>query len=195
MRKPLWLMAGVLLVACTTTSGGVQSGMPMPKQTYAHIQPIKVNVTQVEINNASARDDVPDDFVYSVSDQALLYLSRKFEASGYAPPQQGRLVVRIEEARAEYGHQEADQAVGRWLNVGGSDHYRIILKVVVEHQDQYGGVIYGKALSAEQKLGISEHSSIAKRESEQMAALETLFKAIDGKITDIVTHEMRLEAH
>ena len=185
----LFMVLGLGLAGCTMPGHRLVNGQPVAGQSFAHVEPLSVNVGKVEIVDRSGAAVMPDDFVFSLPDQAILYLSRKFETVRGAGEQQGYLLIRIEEANVMKGQQGGDD----WFGVTGQDRYVLLMRLALEHRAADGRVLYGKTVTAEQRFSIAEFGvSPARREQKQLEAVEKLFGVLDPKITEIVTQDMRL---
>lgn len=180
------------LAGCTAPVDKPVSGSPTPVQTFAHIDPVRLNIARIEITNVSNDPSPPADFKISLVDKTMQYFGRKVVASPYADPSQGFLSVKIQQASVQKEHQLAKGTVPKSLGVGGADVYMLKLTLLVELHDAQGYVTHGKSLVANRRLSLSEHSSIAEREKLQLESVEALFNVLDPKLTHILLGDMQL---
>lgn len=180
--------ACLLAGGCETPNHRYLNGQPVADQSFAHIAAVPVNVGTVEIVNASGVARMPDDFVFALPEQVILYLSKKFAATG----ERGRLLVRIEEANVSKNHQDAKNGAAEMLGIGGEDRYVLFMRIALEHRGADGRILYGKVIGAEQRFSVSQRDSTAMRERAQLEAIEKLFGALDPKISQIISQDMRL---
>jgi hypothetical protein len=160
----------------------------LPRLTFAHLAPLKLNVGQVDIVDASAGEPLPVGFVADPAQVAQRYFGSRFEAAGA----HGRLFVRLEEASVGHQFLPSHEKIARALKVGGVDRYTVRLKMVLEHRDEHDRLLYSQVLTGMRVMNISEYASPAEREAHQMQGLETLFREIDDKIPNMVLHGMGL---
>ena len=184
----------VVLTGCFFSSNRVWSGLPMPQQTFAHVEPIRLNVARIEVTDVSNNPPLPQDFTVSPVDAAIQYFSKKMKASEHAGPQHGIVLVQIEEASVVKEHKDASGFFASKLGVGGLDAYHMRLRVSIEYRDQNNDLLHGKVINADRKFSISEHSSLAKREDAQLKSIEAVFDKIDDEVTRTLLEEMRLGA-
>lgn len=193
MRFVLFVFVCCLgLAACTSPTNRPKSGAPTPVQTFAHIDPVRLNISRIEVTHVANDPPQPADFKRSLVDKTLEYFERKIVASPYAKPDQGVLSIKIQEASVEKEHELAKGTVPKSLGVGGADVYRLKLTLLVELQDSQGYVTHGKSLVAHRRVSLSEHSSLAEREELQLESIEALFNVIDPKLTHILLGDMQL---
>lgn len=187
MRIAILILGLFITAACTAPTNRPRVGQPMPQQTFAHIAAQPVRVAAIDIRDES-QGAAPGDFTFSLPDQTQRYVRQKFEASG----SQGLLRIRILEADVGRGYIPAQGGFTKSLNVGGMDEYTLKLRLVLEHVGADGRMIFGKEITATNRLRVSEHCALADRERDQLGAVEALFNLIDPKVTQIVSHEMGL---
>ena len=175
------------LALCSCGGGGALSdGKPLPRLTFAHLAPLKVNVGRVDIVDASAGDPLPVGFVADPARVAQRYFGSRFEAAGT----HGTLFVRLEEASVAHEFVPSVEKIARAFKVGGADRYTVRVRMLLEHRDERDRLLYSQAVTGMRVMNISEYASPAEREAHQMQGLETLFREIDNKIPDMVLHGM-----
>ncbi len=194
MRFIFVLLLCFVVTACTNPPNRPRNGMPMPMQTFAHIQPILLNVSRVEVVDDFVSTPQPADFKVSLVQKTKQYFAHKLKAARYAAPSAGALVVKIEDARVERDYKASESFVPQKLGLGGADVYKLKLVVLVEHHDEWGGVLAGKRFAVERGLSISEHSSLAEREQHQLDSIEAIFNTLDPDLSRALIEEMKLRA-
>jgi len=183
---PLCLLA---LTACERPLGKVRHGMPMPVQTFAHIQRLPIAVQSVDVVVEDDRgDDYSADFPVSLDDKVKAYFGNKLDVIGG----NGRLVVRVEDSYVEHELIEASSRIWQKVGVGNVNRYAMNLVVRLEHVDASGRVIYGRVLKAQKVVNISEHDSLVERDQQRFDAIEDMFNILDPEVTRIVRDEMNL---
>lgn len=186
-RPFLTLCASLALCSCGGGSA-LSDGKPLPRLTFAHLAPLKVNVGRVDIVDASAGNPLPVGFVADPAQVAQRYFGSRFQAAGT----QGTLFLRLEEASVVHEFLPSGEKIARALKVGGADRYTVRVKMVIEHRNDRDRLLYSQVLTGTRVMNISEYASPAEREAHQMQGLETLFREIDSKIPDMVLHGMRI---
>lgn len=191
--KPLvCICASVLLVsACERVTPIVSNGLPLPVQTFEHVQRLSVNVSNVQIIRGS--DEMQGrmgDFSISLHDRAMQYLSQKFQTTGDLSGSQ--LVASVEDVQVQHMQRQSNRDFFKSLGVDMVDQYRLRLSLRLEHRTIEGRVLYGKVLSVEKTLNISEHTSLAAREQDQFEAVEDMFAILDPQVSRVIQNEMNL---
>lgn len=193
--KQMPLKAGLILCVCAAallampgcSSMARPEGKPVAQMSFAHIQPMGVNVRVVQ--PPGGQDSyIGGDFAVSPYAAAQSYLARRFRADGVS----NSLRLQIVTADVKKSHQKQKQAVANFFNVAGHNVYNVTLTLRLEHVADDGRVIYGKSVTARRTMNIDEHASIAEREAHQMSGMEAMFAEMDKAIIGIVRDEMRL---
>ncbi len=182
-HKILGFAALSVLAACSTGEG-----LPQADITFQHLQPMPVNVRNVETGVQPGNE--ANGFVISPTTASERYLSSRFRAAGG----QGTLRARMEEVTVRHVYAPAKGKVAGYLNVGGHDVYDVKVVLRLEHAGESGAVLYGNTLKAQRTMNITEHASIAEREKFQMEGLEKLFADLDRQVVRVVLTDMRLGA-
>lgn len=183
MKRFLAFSSVAVLVAC---SGG--AGLPHADVTFQHLQPMPVNVANVETNVNEGKE--VDGFVISPSGTAEKYLSSRFNAVG----SEGTLRATVDEVTVRHVYNASKGKVTGYLNVAGHDVYDVKVVLRLEHISPGGTVLYGNTIKAQRTMNITEHASIAEREQHQMEGLEKLFADLDQQVVRIILTDMRIEA-
>ena len=194
MKKYFLLSLGVLTLAgCERPAAKLQHGLPMPVQTFAHIEPLAVAVDDVDI---VVGDGVTKTYIgdYSVAldERAVLYFSKKLEAMSTYTGQR-RLSVIIDATDVEHVQKDSQHKVFEKIGVDHVDQYTMRLAVRLEHQDLLtGDVIYGRKLNVSKTYSVSEHDSPVTREQKRFDAIEAMFDILDPEVNRVVRNEMNL---
>lgn len=189
---PVLCLSLALLAGCERPMPRVYNGLPLPVQTFAHVQKLPVHVSSVLIERGDGDQSVRSgDFVIPLHDRAIQYLSQKFEARDDWK-QGDRLVAYVENSSVYQDEQPSKSEVLNKIGVGQFHHYVLTLSLRFEHVGEQGNVIYGKVLNAEKSFSVTEHSSMADREQAQFDAVEEIFKMIDPQVNQIIRNEMNL---
>lgn len=175
----LLALASLFVFGC---SGGHPEGKPIPRFNFDHIEAFPVDVSAVEAINhysqAKPANDASSMFVMAPDETLQRYLQSRYQARG----QRGRLVFEIQEASVYQFNQEAASAPARWLDVGGYEEYNLTLKVKVRALDIPGYTEKSRVITAQRRLKLSEHASLAERESRQFEALEKAMHDVDNAV-------------
>ena len=188
----LLLLSMVVLNGCERPAPRIANGLPLPAQTFEHIERLPVNVGNVQILMEDAlRDARVGGFSISLTDRAMLYLSKKFETSG-AFGADGQLVARVEVADVQHMQRPSDHRLLQTINLDRINRYFMELAIRLEHVGRDGRVLHGQVLRVSKVLNLSEHSSIAAREQAQFDAVEEMFDLLDPQVTQVVKDNMKL---
>ncbi|MCK6418268.1 MAG: hypothetical protein L6Q57_04930 [Alphaproteobacteria bacterium] len=154
----------------------VGDGKPLTQQSFAHLEPIRVRVSNLQVANmagADPRSMLPAEFSMAVYEVAERYLRRRFMPMGG----EGTLLATIEELRITQGRKESDLSVARFFDLDASDEYHVLMKLRIAHQLPDGSVPYGNVVTAQRRFTIPEQYSIAQREAAQQKEVERLFQS------------------
>lgn len=192
LKSSAFVCVALVLGACERPVPRVSNGLPLPAQTYDHVKRLPLRVGNVQI----LRDERSEgrrvgDFSVSLHDQAMLYLSKKFETRGVFGDT-GQLVVKVEDVHVEHRQSPSNHSVLQRIGIDRVNHYDLGVSIRLEHRDDAGRVLYGKVLSAEKKLSISEHLSMAAREQAQFDAVEDMFVLLDPQVNRVIRNQMNL---
>ena len=178
--------------------GGCAAAPPPPVQAAARlsfedIQPLAVNASLIDIVNQYDPSADPKDVssLFPAQPDIVLrrYAEKRLAAGGSGP------VLRfvIENGRVYHHREASDSQVGRWLQIGGTDHYDVLMRVRLEAVPA-DGIFPGESttLNFRRTLGLPESMSIAEREAEQIELLETMVEDIDRGVTDTLRNKMNL---
>lgn len=167
------------------------NGLPLPVQTFEHIQRLPVNVSDVRVFSGDKADESPEAFAISVHDRAVLYLSKKFDVvDAYVSP--NTLQITIENASVTRSEQESSYSLLNMVGVDGLHLYDVSLVLRLEHLNRAGQVIHGESVRASKRFGVSEHDGLAAREQKQFKAIEDLFVVLDPQMSQVVKSKMHL---
>lgn len=188
----IFLFATLLLVsACERVTPIVSHGLPLPVQTFENIESLLLNIKDVHILTKHETHEENIDFPVSLHDSAERYLEKKLQATG--THQDGALFVILEDTHIQHTKVKSKHPVFQWLSVDNIDQYKLHLSLRLEHRYAHHNVLFGKRLSVEKTLNLSEHLSLAEREQEQFKAIEEVFILLDPQITHVIKDEMRLD--
>lgn len=172
------------LGACSSTPR--PEGKPLPLLTFAHLDPVAVDVGALKTQNEE--DPVSESFVVSPYRAIEDYLHSRFTPKGF----RGVLHAFIEEASVVHSYEPSQNKLGEFLDVAGQDVYDMTITLRLENLGEDERVAYGTVLTVRRLVRVSEHASIAERERRQLQGLEFLFKDIDSEVLRIVLSDMRL---
>jgi len=179
-----------LLGACDRPVNRVKHGLPMPIQTFEHVERLDVAVNNVRIEgNIANVGRRSGDFAVPFYDQAMSYLSHKFDAQGYG---EQYLSVMVERADVRHVQKQSKHMVFSKICVDRVDEYLIDLHVRIEHRDVAGLVLAGEMVKVQKRFSVSEHDSPAAREQKQYLAVEEVFKLLDPQMNRIIRETMKL---
>lgn len=192
MRKfSVFMMAlsGLFLFAC---SSGHPEGKPLPGFNFEYMDSFTANVANVEVLNhygaAKPANDASAVFVMPPDETFKKYLESRYKPHGA----RGRLVFEITEASVYNFNQEAASKMVRWMDMGGHEEYNLTLKVHVRAFDIPGYNEMGKVITANRRVKMSEHSSVAEREKLQFEALEKAIHDIDAAVQKTIRQDFGL---
>lgn len=190
--KKIQLALGALVLSLPLLScASVGDGKPLAQQSFSHLEPIRVRVSALEVVNAAAADPgntLPAEFSTAVDEVAERYLRRRFMPMGGA----GTLVATIEDLRISQGQKSSDFSVARFLDLGASDEYQVLMKLRLEHRTPNGAVPYGNMVTAQRRFTIPQQYSVARREAAQQKEVERLFQDLDQRLVAIVVNDMAI---
>lgn len=181
-HQAFFLFAVLSLAACSS----VPAGKPLRTLTFAHLQPIPINVGEIKTHNAT--EEIPGVFVISPYTAIQDYLHARFAPGGY----DGTLEGVIEDAAVVHSYEQSTSGTGRFLNVGGFDVYDMNVNLRLSHLDRSGGMIMSTTINARRVVKVSEHASIAEREKRQFEGMKSLFTDLDNAVQHAVLGEMGL---
>lgn len=156
----------------------------VPTMTFNHIKPIAVDVAAHNVvRHANINNMRSDGFIKPIDMAAESYFRSKLTAAGG----QGAFRVEIHEASVRKNHVKAGREMARFLGVFGLDEYMLNVEalLVLERPDIRKSV----KMRAGRVVRVSEHSSIANRERDQLVALEELLRALDAEFTRVMHTE------
>jgi hypothetical protein len=180
-------LASLFLFACTA-----DDGKPLPNFDFNYIEPVSVNVANVEALNhygsAKHTADVGHLFVVQPDETFRKYLQSRYKPVG----PRGNLVLEIQEASVFEFDEDADSKIVNWMGVGGFQEYNLTLKVLARALDIPGFNEKSKVITAQRRVKMSEHASVAERERLQFEALEKAMHDIDTALQRSIRQEFGL---
>lgn len=183
--KPLCVAAILVLGACSSAP----QATALPGLTFAHLQPLALNVSVVDIRDDSKPLKAQDEsFVIAPGEALETYIQRRFAAAGPA----NKLEAIIEEADVTHAYKPSPNSAGKFFEVAGIDEYDVKVRLRLEHDDGAPQPLYSNTLTVHRMIRVSEHASVAEREKRQMEGLEILFQDLDREAQRIVLQDMRL---
>lgn len=184
MKRFIPVFAVLLLAGCANNVG---SGQPVAQMTFAHLQPIPINVNAINVQIEEARTG--GEFVTDPVVAAENYFKSRYVPQGA----QDQMLITIEEATVRRGQKKASGKMAQFFDVGGQDVYNVNLRLRVEHVDAQSNRLYGKVFKAWREMNITEHASVAERERHELAGLEKMFNDLDREIAHMVVEDMHLK--
>jgi len=172
----------ISLASCSTLPE--RSGEPVPAMTFNHIQPIALDVRVSEVVRSANVDRVRSiEFIKPLDSVVESYLRSKVTARG----SDGAFRVEIHEASVQKNHVKAGREMARFLGVFGLDEYVLNVEalLILERPELRKTV----KMQAGRVIRVSEHSSIANRERDQLVALEELLRALDAEFERVIRTE------
>jgi hypothetical protein len=182
IRVFLGVFMTLLVAGCAAPKGE-----PMPMMTFAHLKPIQINVSQIDV---SSDYQGGNEAFFMMPDEAVQnYLQTRFYAAGQA----GVLKAFIEESSVHKSYVPSDSQIGQYLDVGGLDRYEVGVALRLEHRDARDTALYGKIIRLKRIINVPEHASLSEREQHQLEGMEILFQDLDREVRRIVLEEMHLQ--
>jgi hypothetical protein len=186
MKNSKLLLLGLcvlpLLTACSSTSKS--AGKPVPEMTFAHVEPIYVNVNAVDIENLynpdKSENDVSSTFPTPPDIALRRYAEKRIKPSGQS---QDRLKFVIEEVQINHSYIEPSGSFSQLLKRGGKDHYDVEMRLGLYKFSPDGTMLDQSVFSLEKDITIPEGLSLAEREMEQLKFLEQLMNDVDQAVT------------
>ncbi len=181
----------VCLLVLLAVFGGCTSmphpeGKPLPAMTFKHLATLPLGVQDIRVEIQETENATG--FSFALDEMVRAYLQRKFKPEGVS----GVLVAALDKSVVKSKHVKASNSAAGFLGVGGYDSYDVHLKLRLEHLDSHGNRVYGTVVNAKRTINVSEHASIAERESAQFEGLETLFVELDKHVEKVVVQDMEL---
>lgn len=189
----LCCLLACVLGACSSSTK--YSGKPVPEMTFAHVSPLYLDISDVEIENQYDPDRDPDDVSSSFPtppDIALKrYADTRLKASGAG---EDTLKFVIEDARVMHNYIEPEGGFSYWTKTGGKDHYNVKMRLKIFKQEADGDDSTQSILKLERAISIPDTYSLSEREMEQLKFLEMLMNDVDKAVTDILVHKLNLQS-
>lgn len=187
MKKQFGLCLITILLLSGCEAG---DGKPVAQMTFEHLQPSPVYVASYEVvNNAKFYpSNLPQGFVANPEKVVLDYLGRRFSAAG----SQGKLVASLENVSVLHEMRASENKVGEFLGVAKKDHYQIQVAVKIKALGLEGYDSREMTLKAQRVLEVSEHVTLAERESHQMTAIDNLIDDLDASIQKVLAYDFRI---
>lgn len=164
---------------------------PLPSMTFEHLEPINVAVSSIQIGQP---DEVPGHaghirrFIVPPDEAVNTYLVRRFIPGGI----KGKLKIDIEEAGVFHLRQPSSHEFNRFLGVGRTEEYNLVIKLNVTELDDAGQYRQSKRIKGTRRIRVSEHASLAKLEAAQFRGLESLLADMDAALVGTITDEFGL---
>lgn len=180
-----------VLAGCTSTTVGTQ-GKPVPDMTFAHVEPLLLKVSSIDIvNNYDPSEDAEDmsNALPTPPDIALRrYAESKFKADDF----QDTLKFVIEEVYTHVDEQPPVTGLMAWSKPSAKDTYKVVMKVRMYTQNDLGEQSEHSILTFKRSIAIPHSYSVAEREFEQYKFLETLMDDVDNVVTKTLHEKMGL---
>lgn len=175
-----------LLTSCAVALGACSpsyfyEGRPLPALTFAHLEPVKLSVGEVEIESLYDRKkkdpfDLAGFFPTPPDEAVLRYFQSRFKPAG----DNGLVKLVIEDASVKHSYIEADNIIMKWGRVGGMDRYDLALDLVLYIDEGPGEGRLTKRIDIERYVTVPESFSVSQREERQLQFTEQLIKDIDA---------------
>ncbi len=186
------LMAAAALIALPACqSGSHPDGKPLATMTFSHLQPLRLNAASVNvINQSQASGNIAEGFLVPMDEMIRAYVQRRLVAGGGDPV----VNVIIERINVTHERKASQNTVANYLDMDYMDQYKVDLGMHINMEDPLTGGQRGRRFNLQRVMNISEHVSVAERETRQMQGLEEMFRQIDETIVDIVKNDFNIVA-
>lgn len=182
--KKLLLLSCVALAAC---SSNPISGVGPADLTFQHVRPVNLPVSDLSVERAAPSQSNAPGFVVPFEDKIEPYFRKKVQTVGG----EKRMKVIIEESYVKESFEPSPNKVAGFLDVAGFDVYNLSLILNVRSEDNFGAH-KGVRLKLARTIKVSEHASVAERETKQTEGVEALFRELDVNMTRIALQELDL---
>lgn len=187
--------AALSLSAAGCSSNGSPQGKPLPTLTFEHVEPLMVDVADVNIDNRFQpgfdMDDVSSSFPMPPDMALAKFTAQRLQPDGNS----GVLNVVIKDAHVYRSEVKPEGGLNQWFGMNDSDLYEVMMAVSMYSADDLGqrnGPMVDLTFSGD--LKVPEHYSIAEREDSQLRFLETLMKEVDKSYVNALRGKLSLMA-
>ena len=185
MKHICLLLCILLMASCTSKTSGYD-GKSLPDMTFAHLQPLNLNVADVEINNnydPNLNDrDMSIDLPVSPDIAVKRYAESRFEAVGT----RGKFIFTIENANTGYELIEPEGSLKQWMGVDRSEKFDVSVIVRFFYIDGLMNESPHSVMEFKRSITIPYSYSLARKEHEQFKFIEVMTKDIDEAITQTI---------
>lgn len=187
MKKLLTFSSLIVLCACSSNSG-----KPLPKSTFAHMNSLFLNVQAVNsiddtFENANA--PIPDHFYAPVRGMFKNYVDTRFHADGMG---ERILDIQLEKYDVVYKQKASENSMANFVGVARMDEYTVEMHVNLTVSNPSTGEMKGRRIKVKRIMNIVEHASIAEREQHQMLGVEAMFAELDSSIVEVLRKDFGL---
>lgn len=185
-----FLLFSFVIVGCTSSAR--VEGKPVPEMTFAHISPMPIKVSAIEIENSFDPSlderDVSSSFPTPPDVVLKRYAENRLEPAG----QEGVLKVVIEDAHIYHSYIEPEGSFMKWARIGGKDRYDVLMKLRLYSEYADGTQSPHSILTMERYISVPESVSLAERELAQLEFLELLIQDVDKAIIKSLEQTLNL---
>ena len=192
MIKLLLSIAVLVLMGCSHNPQPL--GKPLPKLSYAHLNPMAVHGGTVRIQQSfrptQVQQETLNQFALTPAEVLKSYANKRFLRSrdtGHAE----KLVFDVQDASVTKVSDE-ENLIGL-LSGKGEDIFIVDVLIHMTPVRNDGHRAAPFKVAHKQKLSLPQNISVAEREFRQFEAIEKMMNSIDKKIIEMVQYEMTPE--
>jgi len=181
-----------MAVGCARPVNRISHGLPMPSQTFAHVDPIFMSVSRVDIVSDRAAFEVGEGFSLPLDRYTEMYLAKKLQVSAENDAGKG-VVLRaiIEDASVLVEEKGSSYPFLKKIGLDHVKRYSMVVAVHFQIVDHLGRVVSAERVSVARALSVSEHDAPSAREQKQFIAVEGLFDALDLHVSRVILSKMK----
>jgi len=192
MMKTLLSIAVIILMGCSHNPQPL--GKPLPKLTYAHLNPMAVHSGTVRIQQSfrptRKQQDTLNQFALAPSEVLKNYANKRFLRSRDTGHEE-KLIFDVQDASVIKVSDE-ESLVG-FLSGDAEDVFVIDVLIHMTPVRNDGQRAAPFKVAHKQQLSLSQNISLAERQFRQFEAIEKMMSAIDKRIIEMIQYEMTPE--
>lgn len=182
-------LAGLMISGCTTKTAPRTAALPA--LTFAHLDPVPVDVTEIDIENlynpASNPDDVSETFPTPPDIALRRYAEQRLTVSEKMP---GTLKFVIEDARVHHNFIKPENGIVRWTGFADKDRYEVVMKIRLYTVMPSGQDSPHSILNMRKAITIPQSYSLAEKEEAQFEFLRSMMDDVDKAVISTLSEKM-----
>lgn len=179
-----------VLSACSTDFS--KEGKPMPELTYSHVEPLGLQVADIDIVNMAQHNpvsgDVSSNFPTAPDEALSRYAQNRLQPVGDG----GKLNFVIERASVLRRDIVSEGMFEKLMHVDGREEYTVQMVIRLEVLSSLGFRSAQSTLSIEKSLIQSAGLTLAEREREWLELLDSMMVDVDQAVTASLQNSLHL---